>query len=257
MPTSEPPDIVKLMNDFAASLTAEDIAQAQRKIKNKDAIRRFTEYTEILNQAIRAGGSVLTGEVVNNPERFRDLIAHVDRLWGDAVHAYFRGRNSTSLFLSIVVLEETGKVGVLRFVLALSSANATGPMLDPLDLKRSKNPLYSHTRKHLLAAGAGAIVNSRLDRVLGENAVIDFLEKTERGEIEELRQACIYTEDRKGTLYIPDEKIDQDLAKHYLILAGEIMAEVLGWVPDDFHQLLERVKQVELRLGLDPSLVTP
>jgi len=47
----------------------------------------------------------------------------------------------------------------------------------------------------------------------------------------------------------PAERIGRQQAEFYLVLAGELLAEVAGFEPSEFERLLARVQQFEKSIG--------
>ena len=125
------------------------------------------------------------------------------------------------------------------------------PAHGALSAPKHTGPAYDHRKKHVLAAGAGAIINARLDRMLGMDNVIGFLGDVESGRIEQLRQRCLYVENTGGSIHIPERAISRQQAQFYAVLSGELLAEILGFEPNEFERLLERVEQFEAKLGFD------
>ena len=54
---------------------------------------------------------------------------------------------------------------------------------------------------------------------------------------------------------LPQERIAQEVARFYCVLAGELWAEVFGHFPWDFKLMQQKVIEFELAAGLDPALV--
>jgi hypothetical protein len=75
---------------------------------------------------------------------------------------------------------------------------------------------------------SGALINARLDRVLGKDVVRKILHDAESDGIEKLRQACLYIDLQDGVAVTPEEMIDEQRSRVFVILAGELVAEVLG-----------------------------
>lgn len=222
------------------------------KLIAKNQSVRFEKYVEVQNELLATGKSLVVAESYEAAyERFKRIVAHAEGLWEDACHLFTRGRYPTALAMSITCVEEIGKIGVARFQLALDeNARQKGrsPKL-PLRVKHRARPFYSHTQKLLLAAGAGALVNARLDRILGLAPGIDFLDRVERNEIEIQRQSCLYADANEEHLLLPAEQIGREAAEFYVVLAGELLAEVGGFEPEEFEILLEKAQAFERSIG--------
>ena len=182
---------------------------------------------------------------------FSNLTSHAENLWKDACLLFEAKRYASSLFLAIVTLEEIGKIAVAKVQLfARHQARLRGEFKELKVLRRRDNPLYSHTQKHLLAACAGAVVNSRLDRLLGIDNVNRFLSDVESHKVEKLRQACLYAELQERRLHLPYESVSGDSSRFYLVVAGELLAEVSTFAGPDFLDFLTKVEKVEKELKL-------
>ena len=146
-------------------------------------------------------------------------------------------------------MEELGKVAVGCWQVIFGPAFQADTSAVPQRRKRS--PLHSHTEKHLMAAAAGALVNNRLDRILGVDRVARFIDDAEAGRIESLRKECLYADSQGGKLALPSVRVTRDDALFYVALAGELLAEVGGRLdPALWERLLVRVTAFEERNGL-------
>ncbi len=226
--------------------------EAQKKLVPKSQVERFERYIDVQNQLIQANPSLVTGK--NDKERtesFRRLAAHAEQLWQDGLRLFFAGSYASALFMSIVCIEETGKIGVTLMQMRMSEMAGTAfssQMVTPI--KRHRNPFYQHRDKHFLAASAGALINARLDRILGMDKVIEFFNDVENGEVERLRQSCIYVDYDGSNAILPIDQVTEDKAKLYLILSGEILAETLGHPPEEWERLLLIVDDFERKVGV-------
>lgn len=230
------------LDEFIASATA----------KTKKHFPQFLDFIDTQNELIRSGACLLTGDSHKEDyEQFQTLVNHVEDLWDAACVLFKSERFPHALFLALAALEETGKIGVTRFQMVLRQvAREAGHQVKTTDeVKRRGNPFFSHTRKDLLAAGAGAIVNNRLDRILGRGRVIQFLEDVQSGDVEHLRQSALYADLGPEGPIIPKDVISGEKARFYVILAGELMAEVLGFVPDEWERLLQKIQAFEEEIG--------
>jgi hypothetical protein len=87
---------------------------------------------------------------------YLQLVNHVEQLWEDSTRLFLACRYSSSVFFSIVTIEELGKLAIAKVQAVVGipktcSAKGTGG---------GKSPLRSHVRKHMMAACAGAVINS-------------------------------------------------------------------------------------------------
>jgi hypothetical protein len=118
-------------------------------------------------------------------------------------------------------------------------------------LPTRKDPRYHHSKKHFMAACQGALVNSRLDRLLGIPALKDYLARAESGDLEKFRQGCLYT--GVGTGDFPSEGVTREDAQSLCVFAGEVMADVLGNFPWEWKRMSSDVAEFERSVGLEAA----
>jgi AbiV family abortive infection protein len=229
-------------------------AEIQQKLVAKNQLERLKACCDMQSLLMAKGPSLVAApDYKSTAEKYARLVSHAEGLWSDACQLYLCRRFATALALSITCLEEIGKISVARLELALCKhTGAVGIFRTTAECgshSRNGNPFYSHTKKLLLAAGTGALVNSRLDRLLGLEAVVSFLDDVEEGKIEHLRQACLYSDTKEGQLYLPSEQIQDTQARLYLVIAGEVLAEVAGADPTEWERILTRVREFEKQIG--------
>lgn len=233
------------------SLTPDVRAKVDRNLAEKDVARRFIEFTDLLNGILQGEKPVVAGDTVEErAAQYEQLAEHARGLWRDAVVMFERGRFGTATFLAIACMEEVGKGGVARFQVAVGRLPPSEADTDARGTrKRRKSTLYSHPQKHVLVAAQGALINSRLDHLLGFERVKQFVDDVEAGRIERLRQAALYADHAGTKLLVPEDRISEEMALFHLILAGELMAEVLGFEPETWNALLDEVNQFEQAHG--------
>jgi AbiV family abortive infection protein len=115
----------------------------------------------------------------------------------------------------------------------------------------------NHRRKHFIGVVSGALINSRLDRVLGKGVVRKLLHEAESDELEKTRQSCLYIDTKDGNPVTPSQQIDEDRARTLVVFAGELMAEVLGRFPWEFERMLENVIAFEREIGFPEKKIAP
>lgn len=149
--------------------------------------------------------------------------------------------------MSILVIEEVGKLAHLAQELIGYDVprKATKAIID-----------RDHRRKHLIAVLPGALINARLDRVLGKNVVKKLLHEAESDVLEKTRQSCLYIDLLDGDPVAPEELISAERAQTLVVLAGELMAEVLGHFPWEFERMLDNVIAFEREIGLPEKKIT-
>jgi AbiV family abortive infection protein len=228
------------------------LAEVEEKLVAKNQLERFKRYVEIQNELLATDKTLVFEPQIDDAHRqYARLVAHAEGLWDDACTLYLRGRFATALAISITSLEEVGKISVARSELILR--HGAPEFLQSLAKKSTRrdrrSPFYSHDQKLLLAAGAGALVNSRLDRIVGMSSVIAFLDDAESGRIERLRQSCLYSDADAGQLLLPAEQIQREQATFFVVLSGEVLAEVAAFEPREWERLITKVEEFEKQIG--------
>lgn len=209
-------------------------------------LERFKTYVTLAAELASSTPDLLAGATAaDRISSYLSLVQHVESLWLDAVALYERRRFAAAAFFAIVSLEETGKLAATKLSLAgFPALAASSP------LQRSKDPFFQHSKKHQLAAFGGALINSRLVRLLGVARVASFLKDAETGKLERFRQDCLYLAyDRSGPV-LPSAVVSSSLAALHIVVSGEVIAESLGFPDSEWVRLLASVTDTENRLGL-------
>jgi len=218
----------------------DELTLLQKQYAQKQVRERFLQLTTDLGVVVQGHYRLVTGETLEaRAAQLEAELWHALGLWRDARLLFERGRFATATALAIVCLEETGKVGVARWQVFWPARK------EGSDASRWRNPLFSHTKKHLLVAGQGALVNARLDRLLGIERVCRFLDDVESGAIEKLRQRALYFDHDGEQPLLPEDAISREVSLFYVVLAGELLAEVGGIVPETWSKLLDEVNGFE------------
>lgn len=241
--------LVATLKDF---ITPEVIEITEEKLAAKDQMRRFDISLFILDQLLQEGPHLIDGTADVRLEEWDLCVASVLDLWKAAECLWINGHFAAATALAISTLEETGKLAVERFRLLgadkIEMSDETRSRLAQTWKKR-RTPFFDHLSKSVMAAMSGALVNARLDRVVGMEFVITFLDNTEGGHLEKLRQGCLYLERKDGHLSRPQNVINKEEAAKYVSLAGEVLAEILP-LPKEWEAMLELVKTFEETAGL-------
>jgi AbiV family abortive infection protein len=222
----------------------------EKELVRKDGPRRFPKLLEARAQLFTDQPSLLSGtNFEESLEQYKALIAHVENMWAEACHLHAHGSFPLATFLSILVIEETGKLARLSQDLIFYDTPrppASGAAVD-----------RSHRRKHFIAVMSGALINARLDRVLGKDVVRKMLHLAESDELEKIRQSCLYIDIQNSRAVIPSEAIDAEQARILTVLAGEIMMEVLGHFPWEFERMRDNVIAFERSIGMPEARIDP
>lgn len=237
-----------LLRELEATLGSEDLKESEGIRTAKLATERWTRFTAILDDTglERTGPTLLpAGNLDTQLEWYFRYIHHANDCWFQARDCFRADRYSFSAFFSILTLEETGKLSTL-WVELLNYDAPRGP------LPTRKDPRYHHSKKHFMAACQGALVNGRLDRLLGLSVVGEYLARAESGELEKLRQACLYT--GIGTGEFPSLEVTREDARNLCVFSGEVMADVLGGFPWEWERMSSDVTEFERSVGLPDAV---
>lgn len=214
-----------------------------KELSRKDGARRFPRLLEEQSNAINTQPSLLTGTTFETRlGQYKTLISYVEKLWADACELFHRGNFPIAAFLSILVIEEVGKL--TRLAEELICLN------EPLPIAGTPSVEKNHRKKHFVGVMSGALINARLDRILGKGTVRRLLHEAESDELEKTRQRCLYIDIESGSAITPAAKITEPRARELTILAGELMAEVLGHFPWEFERMIENVVSFERSIGM-------
>ncbi len=223
-----------------------------RDVKYKDGIRLFHKLTKIQAEAYGDGASLITGKTFSDClGQYQKLCGYVEKIWDRACDYYGEEDYPLATFFSILTVEEIGKLGRLWHDLRCWDHPREDTKTDLGVLGKS------HHKKHFLGVVSGSIINARLDRLIGKKTVKSILQDVESGKIEKLRQSCLYIDFKDGHSKLPNEQVDQDEARLFVALSGELWMEVLGHFPWDFERMLEKVQDIELAIGFPEELVKP
>ena len=240
--------------EFIELVPADVFLKAQQTMVAKGVRQRFERFVEVVNELLAETPPLIPPGPF--PQRYGVLLAlvdHVEQLWLDSVEAFRRESYATAVFLSVTCLEETGKVRTAQQQLFASDAQLEGQRKELSPVQRRNNPFFSHRDKLVLAAGAGALVSSRLDGILGIERIVEFLNDVDAGHLRDVREGALYIAPGDEHPVIPSREFGRDTATFYVVLAGECMAEALGLEPTEWERLLDQVKNFEESVGIDPK----
>lgn len=224
-----------------ASLPQSIRAEAENALESKNGVARMKVFFEAVAVLANSHNLIPGTSPTERRASFDALVRHAECLWDDAALLLTHGSYPTSLFLAIVALEELGKVSVGK-IQAVTGVPSTA-VIQGVGGARSK--LRSHTKKQIFAAAAGAVINTRLDRLVGIERVIAFIERAESGALESARQDCLYYDVRDGSQVLPYETITRKEAEEAVVISGELLAEVGSIEPGEWERLLAKVEAFE------------
>tara|TARA_R110001606_G_C15386111_1_gene650981 strand:+ start:96 stop:731 length:636 start_codon:yes stop_codon:yes gene_type:complete len=149
-----------------------------------------------------------------------------------------------SLFLSITIFEEIAKVhaGHMRSRRELETKQR---------VKRSKDPLFNHSKKHMISIDPLFLSSERLYNSIGKERVEEIIANYEIGKYSYLREKSLYfSRDNEG-LHIPSKVISINLSAEHLLIAIELFNELFWGMTaaasiagDETDELFSRVAQM-------------
>ena len=220
-----------------------DPGKFHQRIQRKDTTHRFQKLQEERRYVFDAQPSLLSGHDFDEClAQYKALIAHVESLWAAACTLYVQENHPLAAFLSILVIEEIGKLTNLFTDLLFFDVERPTPSLQSVD--------GNHMRKQLIGVFSGALLNARLDRVLEFDTVRKLLNIAQSNGLEKVRQDCLYIAIRDGRAISPRERIDAERARLFTVFADEVMAEVLGHFSWEFERMLDSVILFERSIGM-------
>lgn len=240
------------LKGFPWNVSEDKMKQIANLSIEKDQTRRFKISMEIMGQMLEEGPALIQGTDLERQNEWKRCMESVLDLWSASVILWKNEHYASATALAITTMEEVGKLCVERFRLF----GVEKLDIESGDVKHSwrtrKTPYRDHLTKSVMAAMSGALIISRLDRVLGIEFVMEFLDNAENGRIEGIRQDGLYLDRKETNLHSPLETFSKDFAAHYVALAGEIFAEVLP-IPEHWETTLAKVVEFEKLAGLPAS----
>lgn len=238
-------ELKKKMDEAGFEPDGDDISQ---ELRRRDGARRMTRLDEIMSEAFTTNRSLLTGETFEEClDQYKRLLDHVEKTWLGACGLFLNGNHPLAAFTAILVIEEVGKLSRLKDDLMHYDSGIKRSNAEPV--------MRDHRKKHFIGVMAGAVINSRLDRILGKAVIRKILNQAENNEFERIRQSCLYIDIVNGTAVTPHDTVDVELAKTLCILSGELMAETLGFFPWEFERMLAEVSKFEIEVGIPEEKV--
>lgn len=233
----------EMQEKMEASGYKPDSDAISEELGRRDGARRMSRLNEITSEAFRTNRSLLTGESFDEClTQYKRLLDHVEKTWSGACGLLLNGNHPLAAFTAILVIEEVGKLSRLKDDLMHYDSAIERPNGEPV--------MRDHRKKHFIGVMSGAVINSRLDRILGKGVIRKILNQAENNELERIRQNCLYIDIVNGKTVSPHDVVDVDMARTLCILAGELMAETLGFFPWEFERMIEEVSKFEIAVGI-------
>lgn len=171
-----------MIRQINSHLSDEELAQVHEKLIRKDQVRRFQISIAILEQLLAEGPALAQRDQQERLEAWQRCAAWVAELWTSVADLWSSGHFPVAAALSIATIEEAGKLAVERFRLfgatSIDMTSDAGTRA-AANWKPRARAFRDHFTKHVMAATAGVAVNARVDRLLGMEFVVAFLDDAE------------------------------------------------------------------------------
>ena len=210
--------------------------------EKKNTVKRFNDYMKKVEAIISTRPKILNGDTFEERvDSYEMLVAHVKNTWIKSKKLYLDGDYALSVFLSILVIEETAKMNFAWQDLFKKENNN--------DVKLNEF-FTSHKKKLSIGIMSACLINERVDRILGIEFIEEMLKLSEENGFMSLRNSAVYIDYVNGKTVIPNEAIDEELSKKLCVLSGEIMAETVGYSVWHWDDLLKEVNDFEIEVGM-------
>ena len=165
------------------------------------------ECARLTDSAWNVRSSEYTG--LHNRDEFNAAALHVCELILSSWELLRLGRHAPAMFLTITAFEEIAKIKA-------GHARSWGHAVS--DVKRSKDPLFSHTTKHKIALDPVLLIGSRLENTIGKSAVESIFARYADGSLSVIRERSLYFSRDNNCLRLPSTEISlRDTIEHLLI----------------------------------------
>ncbi|MES2523239.1 MAG: AbiV family abortive infection protein [Gemmatimonadota bacterium] len=172
-----------------------------------------------LFEALTTGASL-----IGNSRDVDRASEHIFHLLTDAYTLYGHGSYATAAFLAITAFEETAKSHIAMY------RAVDHPV------KRGKDPLLNHGKKHLLGALPSIAMGTRLGDALGQARVEQLLAEARGGRLVALREAALYVVLDTTGVRVPADVVTRERARELILFAIEAFDDALiGYTARSFE----------------------
>jgi AbiV family abortive infection protein len=247
------PDELGVVNGFGGAASRPAPASIGRRADATDIIASISRRLSEKSAPSRIGSGAAAVTVLDDPGltsgttdevvgQWIELFGSTEQLWDAAAQLWRGGFSAPATALAVVTLEETAKLADEGLRVATVKPDAT-------PARGRRRPPHEQQNKQVLVAVHGALANGRINRYLGAVQVNDFLGLVERGELDGLRQSCLYAARGVGGPSMPRDAVTRDRAAWIVALAGEVLAEI-HFEPGEWGRVLAKVDAFERAAGI-------
>ena len=132
----------------------------------------------------------------------------------DAFLLYKNKSYATSFFISVIAIEEVGKV-------------FAGIFVGKSEEKVPKDPLRDHRTKQLISCMPTLFMGERLTKCVDSKRLENLLTEMNSGDLKNKKESALYWDRKNGELIVPEDNISKNDAKCILLIAIEIFDDDL------------------------------
>lgn len=182
------------------------------------------DFIEAIEQACSTRSANLLG--IFTCEEYEAAVQHVASLIRAAHVLLMADHHAVCLFLAITTFEETAKIRTANHRTRYSNAPLT---------KRGKDPLFSHSKKHLIAFDPVLLIGDRLANSIGESRIKQIFSSS--SSLFELRESCLYFSRDNSGMKVPSTEISKATAIEHLLIAVEMHVDAFWGMTDNCTEI--------------------
>ena len=167
-------------------------------------------------------------------EEYERAILHTESLIHSSILLFKSRFFAQSLFLTISAIEEIAKIEVCMFRGRAKTE----------DVKRQKDSLFNHSKKHQMSANSVILIGDRLGKSLGIDRAKQVFEDLQNGKYSKIRENCLYFSRNVDGLQIPTQSISMDSAIELLLVCIEMVDDKFWGVTNQATLVCERLNKL-------------
>lgn len=172
---------------------------------------------------------------VSTLDDFNKGCIHIVQLLRDSYLLYINDSYSTSVFMSITAIEEIVKLHIGMYRKEPNVVETSN---------KKKDKLFNHDTKHILASIETLKMGSRLNEVIGDDMIDNFIKEARNGVLKHLRESALYCEVHGKKLTVPMDVIDKSYAQMMILIAIEIWDDSLVGYTEVTFRLREKTDEI-------------
>lgn len=187
---------------------------------------------KLIHDATNISSDELIG--FKSTEEYNRALIHTENLIQSAILLFKSGFFAQSLFFTISAIEEFAKIEVCMFRGRAKTEK----------VKRHKDSLFNHSKKHQISANEVILIGDRLNKSLGGDRAKQIFEDLQNGKYGKIRENCLYFSRNEDGLNIPTETISLSLTAELLLVCIEMMDDKFWGMSKNATDACERLNQI-------------